>query len=151
MTCGWSAGLVLGLQTPDELFHTTVGVYSISVVSGDRTMRSILGHQPPASKYPTRRRAGGFGRSHGGGRRQATVRIGAVLQQNERPWWSVVDGMVAVVDWLLALFGAQKRALPVARRSQNRIFALQAQKFLKSAGRAVLAKMVEEEAIVEPT
>ena len=50
----------------------------------------MIDSRPPASKYQMRRRAEGFGRSHGGGRRQGTIRIGAVLQQHERPWWSMI-------------------------------------------------------------
>ena len=66
----------------------------ISVVSGDliygRRQDNVIDSRPPASKYQMRRRAEGFGRSHGGGRRQGTIRIGAVLQQHERPWWSMI-------------------------------------------------------------
>ena len=66
----------------------------ISVVSGDliygRRQDNVIDSRPPASKYQMRRRAEGFGRSHGGGRMQGTIRIGAVLQQHERPWWSMI-------------------------------------------------------------
>eukprot|EP00956_Cyclotella_meneghiniana_P019152 scaffold32563_cov60-Cyclotella_meneghiniana.AAC.3 len=40
-----------------------------------RLQDNAIDSRPPDSKYPTRRRAEGFGRSHGGGRRQGTVRI----------------------------------------------------------------------------
>eukprot|EP00956_Cyclotella_meneghiniana_P002362 scaffold2646_cov42-Cyclotella_meneghiniana.AAC.5 len=83
-------------------FHTTVGVYGISMVSGDLIsgMRqdNAIDSRPPASKYPTRRRTEGFSRSHGGERRQGTIRIALLKQHEQRPWatwWS----MVAVVDF----------------------------------------------------